>query len=82
MLFAGLNSLMRCYTKVNGIGTTLLCIFFAVISQIGRESKGYSELAYRTEPIIADIIMALVDLGITMEGLQVSMKCTRSVLIL
>nr|XP_027216056.1 transcription initiation factor TFIID subunit 8-like [Penaeus vannamei] len=49
---------------------TLVEMMQSLISQIGRESKGYSELAYRTEPIIADIIMALVDLGITMEGLQ------------
>ncbi|XP_047483545.1 transcription initiation factor TFIID subunit 8-like [Penaeus chinensis] len=49
---------------------TLVEMMQSMISQIGRESKGYSELAYRTEPIIADIIMALVDLGITMEGLQ------------
>ena len=42
-----------------------------MLREIGRSTRAYSELAYRTEPVGADVVMALVDMGITLEGLQV-----------
>ncbi|KAK8719756.1 hypothetical protein OTU49_013802, partial [Cherax quadricarinatus] len=40
------------------------------IYEIGRSSKAYCEQAYRTEPVVGDVVMALVDMGINLEGLQ------------
>ncbi|XP_071517581.1 transcription initiation factor TFIID subunit 8 [Panulirus ornatus] len=42
----------------------------SLIFEIGRSSKAYCEQAYRTEPVVADVVMALVDMGINIEGLQ------------
>ena len=44
----------------------------AAIVELGRLSRGYCELAYRSEPLGADIILALADMGINYEGIHVS----------
>ncbi|XP_045626207.1 transcription initiation factor TFIID subunit 8 [Procambarus clarkii] len=49
---------------------TLTEMLQSLIYEIGRSSKAYSEQAYRTEPVVADVVMALVDMGINLEGLQ------------
>ena len=38
----------------------------ADITEMGRTSRVYSELASRTEPTVSDVHMALVDAGIMM----------------
>ena len=48
----------------------MLC--FPAISEVGRLAKGYSEVAYRSEPLVADIVLALADMGINYDGLHVS----------
>lgn len=40
-----------------------LILIVLVLSQMGLSSKNYCELAGRTEPVVADIIMAFVELG-------------------
>lgn len=50
-----------------------------VLSEIGRSSRVYCEQAYRTEPVGADVVMALVDMGISLEGLQVGGRAETSV---
>ncbi|XP_063888355.1 transcription initiation factor TFIID subunit 8-like [Scylla paramamosain] len=49
---------------------TLTEMLQSLLHEIGRSTRAYSELAYRTEPVGADVVMALVDMGITLEGLQ------------
>lgn len=49
---------------------TLTEILQSLLSEIGRSSRAYCEQAYRTEPVGADVVMSLVDMGISMEGLQ------------
>lgn len=41
-----------------------------VLTEVGRSSKSYCELAQRTEPVIGDVIVALVNMGYKLEGLQ------------
>ena len=45
--------------------------FFLAIVELGRTAKGYAELAARTEPLSADIVLALADMGINYTGLLV-----------
>lgn len=51
-----------------------------MLSEIGRSSRAYCEQAYRTEPVGADVVMALVDMGISLDGLQVSNTAETGVL--
>lgn len=47
----------------------LFCLF-SVLTEVGNSSKSYCELAGRTEPVIGDVIMALVNMGYNLEGIQ------------
>ncbi|KAG0700303.1 Transcription initiation factor TFIID subunit 8 [Chionoecetes opilio] len=49
---------------------TLTEMLQSLLSEIGRSTRAYAELAYRTEPVSGDVVMALVDMGISMDGLQ------------
>lgn len=49
---------------------TLAEMLQSFIFEVGRSTKAFSELAYRTEPMVADIIMALTEMGISIDGLQ------------
>ena len=50
---------------------TMLCIYFvAVICQIGLSARSYCELSCRTEPVIGDVIIALVNMGISIDGID------------
>ena len=37
---------------------------------MGRSARAYCELAGRVEPVVADLVLALVELGIPMDGLR------------
>ena len=39
-----------------------------MISEIGRSSRAFAELACRTEPLVGDVVMALVEMGINVES--------------
>jgi len=42
----------------------LLCILFdAVITELARSTKAFAELGGRTHPLIADVVVALVEMG-------------------
>ena len=45
-------------------------VFIAVIIEIGKTSRTFCEVAGRAEPLPADVIMALGDLGIQVNGLE------------
>jgi len=38
-------------------------LFFAVISELARSAKAFAELGGRTHPLVADIVVALVEMG-------------------
>ena len=42
--------------------------------EIGQSSRNYCELAGRTQPVIADVIVALINCGITVQGLEAYAK--------
>lgn len=41
-----------------------------VITEIGQSSRNYCELSGRTQPVIGDVIVALVNAGISVQGLE------------
>lgn len=49
---------------------TLVEMIQSFLTEVGRSSKSYCELAQRTEPVIGDVIVALVNMGYNLEGLQ------------
>ncbi|KAK7065152.1 transcription initiation factor TFIID subunit 8 [Halocaridina rubra] len=49
---------------------TLVEMLQSFLCEVGRSSRAFCELAYRTEPLVADIVMALTELGMPLEGLQ------------
>ncbi|KAG7166279.1 transcription initiation factor TFIID subunit 8-like [Homarus americanus] len=57
------------YAEKAAMGT-LTEMLQSLISEIGRSSKAFCEQAYRTEPVVGDVVMALIDMGISIEGLQ------------
>ena len=36
---------------------------FTDLSEVGRSSQAFCELACRTEPMLSDVVMALVEMG-------------------
>ncbi|KAK3932118.1 Transcription initiation factor TFIID subunit 8 [Frankliniella fusca] len=49
---------------------TLVEMTQSFLTEVGNSSKSYCELAGRTEPVIGDVIVALVNMGYNLEGLQ------------
>ncbi|KAL7645250.1 UNVERIFIED_CONTAM: hypothetical protein RMT77_003636 [Armadillidium vulgare] len=42
----------------------------SVIIEIGRSSRNFTEIAYRTEPVVADIQLAIAEMGINIDSIQ------------
>ena len=42
-----------------------------VICQVGISARSFCELSGRTEPVIGDVIIALVNMGLPLEGIEV-----------
>lgn len=36
---------------------------FTVITELGNSAKGYCELSGRVEPVVSDVVMALINMG-------------------
>lgn len=53
---------------------TLTEIFQSFITELGHSSRAYCELAGRTEPVIGDIVIALVGMGVSVEGIDIHAK--------
>jgi len=49
---------------------TLIEVMQGFISEVGRSSRAYCELAARTEPVVADVVLALVEMGVSVQGIQ------------
>ncbi|XP_077287101.1 TBP-associated factor 8 [Arctopsyche grandis] len=45
-------------------------MFQCFISEVGNSSRSYCELAGRTEPVLGDVVIALINMGVTLEGLE------------
>ncbi len=45
-----------------------------VITEIGQSSRNYCELSGRTQPVIGDVIVALINAGISIQGLDTFAK--------
>lgn len=45
-----------------------------VITEIGQSSRNYCELSGRTQPVIGDVIVALINAGISIQGLETFAK--------
>lgn len=41
-----------------------------VIVEIGQSSRNYCELSGRTQPVIGDVIVALINMGISLQGIE------------
>lgn len=59
-----------CYNLV--IFSESFFISLTALVEMGRLSRAYCELAYRTEPVLGDVVLALADMGIKYDNLQVS----------
>lgn len=64
------------FTPFNGFITaqSLSRIVHAVIIEIAHSSKSYAELSGRTQPFLGDIVVSLVNLGISMKGITTYIK--------
>jgi len=49
---------------------TLTEMFQAVLCEMGHSAKCYCELSGRTEPVIGDVIIALINMGIKLDGIE------------
>ncbi|CAG2064641.1 unnamed protein product, partial [Timema podura] len=49
---------------------TLVEMMQSLLTEIGNSTKGYCELACRTEPVVGDVIMALINMGVRLDGLE------------
>ena len=44
--------------------------FTPVLVEIGQSSRNYCELSGRTVPVIGDVVVALVNMGMSLQGLE------------
>lgn len=49
---------------------TLTELTTSLLTELGRSARAYCELAGRVEPVVADLVLALVELGMPLEGLR------------
>jgi transcription initiation factor TFIID subunit 8 len=49
---------------------TLLQMLQGIIYEIGRSSRAFSELNGRTEPLVGDVVVALIEMGLSCEGIS------------
>ena len=49
---------------------TLLQMLQSLIYEIGRSSRAFCELNGRTEPLVGDVVVALIEMGLSCEGLN------------
>lgn len=76
----------RCFKVVSIISSTAstsmneLKVFFSisfsllVIVEIAHTSRNYSELSGRTQPVIGDVVVSLINLGISLKGITAYAK--------
>lgn len=55
--------------------------FCAVITELGNSSRLYCELSARVEPVVGDVVMALVSMGIKHASLEVYAQRSRRLIL-
>ncbi|XP_063235648.1 transcription initiation factor TFIID subunit 8 [Bacillus rossius redtenbacheri] len=50
---------------------TLVEMFQSMLTEMGNSTRAFCELACRTEPVVGDVAMALVNMGVPLDGLEV-----------
>jgi transcription initiation factor TFIID subunit 8 len=45
--------------------------FIEVMSETANSTKNYAELAGRTQPVVGDVVMAMINMGMAMKDLDV-----------
>jgi len=59
---------------------TLTEMLQSCITEIGRSTRAFSELAGRTEPVVGDVVMALVEMGMEIDSIPIyARRSNRSV---
>ncbi|XP_037049778.1 transcription initiation factor TFIID subunit 8 [Bradysia coprophila] len=53
---------------------TLTEMIQSLITEIGQSSRNYCELSGRTQPVIGDVVVALINAGISIQGLETFAK--------
>ena len=48
----------------------LYLFFWTVLTELGYSSRVFCELASRVEPVVGDVVMALVEMGVDQKGLE------------
>lgn len=49
---------------------TLLQMIVSLICELGRSSRAYCELTGRTEPLVGDVVMAMVEMGLSIDSIS------------
>jgi len=49
---------------------TLCEVMQGFLAEVGRSSRAYCELASRAEPVVGDVVVALVEMGVNVQGIQ------------
>ncbi|RVE46633.1 hypothetical protein evm_008706 [Chilo suppressalis] len=49
---------------------TLTEMLQCFLTEVGNSAKGYCELSGRVEPVLGDVVMALINMGINLQGLE------------
>lgn len=59
----------------------LLTISFSVLTELGNSSRLYCELSSRVEPVVGDVVMALVSMGVKHTALEVYAQRSRRLIL-
>ncbi|XP_063980649.1 transcription initiation factor TFIID subunit 8 isoform X2 [Diachasmimorpha longicaudata] len=62
--------MVSCVFELQMVYEALVGVMEKIIVGLGESAKNYTELAGRTEPLIADVIVALINMGMRLEGLE------------
>ena len=50
---------------------TLTELLQSLIYELGRSARNFCELAGRVEPVVADVVLAMVEMGMSVQGIKV-----------
>lgn len=64
----------KCTYILKMLRISIQCPSVIVITEIGQSSRNYCELSGRTQPVIGDVVVALINSGISIQGLETFAK--------
>lgn len=62
-------------SNVSSSSSNLVIFFFSVLTELGRSSQAFAELAGRTEGMMTDVVMALIEMGKLPNLIHVHVVC-------